>query len=712
MAQPTSVSELVRMRVDGDVTGLCRAARARDPGIARQAVQLLGGVHGSPEAVEGLVACLQWRGEWYPGFGMRWQAAKSLGKLRERRAVPQLLRLLADERENSEQPAGFLCAALVSIGGPEAVRGLVGMCDELATGRGYWTMQVLDALAALRPPEAVTPLLATLWEWLPGRAKRVVRTLGAIGDRRATSALLVLAHTPAPGTHLRRAAVTALHALPGVDWSSAHRWPPAETLLHAPQRDPDPETARLATALLARTEDGRAHLWNVLRTASHTPHHPEAPPHAVAAVCARVAAEPGRFAVPDPGEHHALLRHHLRESAVPAVRRAAARALSAYAGADAGEALLTALGDAHIGDTVADLVARLPEPPSPRLRTLLTDTDRPAAKRCAAARALGVGGCTEAASTLVTVVADGAAPAVVRASAADALGTLRHRASAAPLAALAGDEEQPGTVRARAVRALGLIGAPGTLPVVLACARSPHEAVRARAVAALGAFPVAESAQALGEFVTRSTGHGGGSGGTGPRGDGSPVTGPHGTGPRGAETPVNEPQGTGPDLARVALDALGRIGAPALPVLVALADSAIGGAGLGDDLADRLVAALAACPEAEATAALMRLAASPPPPAAAMYAVAGRLSTARPVRETASLALTERGTPECLSPLTSLLVPEAWHGAREPAVRALLSVGTDEAYEHVLAYCLTLTELADWHVEALAAVAGARARRR
>ncbi|MDO0936611.1 HEAT repeat domain-containing protein [Streptomyces sp. DG2A-72] len=261
----------------------------------------------------------------------------------------------------------------------------------------------------------------------------------------------------------------------------------------------------------------------------------------------------------------------------------------------------------------------------------------------------------------------------MRTSAADALGALWHPEAAAPLAALAEDEEQPGTVRARAVRALGLIGAPDTLPVVLACARSPHEAVRAQAVTALGAFSVAEAAQVLGEFVTHSV----------------------------------APHGTEPDIARAAVHALGRIGAPALPLLGALAD---GVDDLSEDLADRLVMALAARPEAEATTVLGRLAASPPPTLKASYAapVGGRLATSRPAREAASAALTERGTPERLTPLTSLLGPGSWSGAHEAALRSLLRIGTAEAHEHVLAYCRTMTYLYDWQVEALDAVAEAR----
>ncbi|MFD5704116.1 HEAT repeat domain-containing protein [Streptomyces lasiicapitis] len=710
MEQASSLADLVRMRLDGDVTGLCRATRSEVLDVRLSATRLLGGSAGSPEAVETLFACLR--------HGPQWHAAKALGRLRERRAVPTLLELLAEgpyAPGQLDRPAGD---ALVAIGGPEVVRGLLGLLDRQMTD-GAWSFRVLDALARLRPPEAVTPLLASLWLYLPEHAGHVVRTLGAIGDPRAGSALLVLAHSPASDTHLRRAALTALHALPAAAWPPARRYPSAEQLLYAAQRDPDPETARLATTLLARTEDGRNHLWDVLRTAPHTPDQPESPdqaepsdqpespPHAVAAVCAHVAEEPDLFAVPEPGEYHALLRHHLRESAAPTVRRAAARALSAYAGAEAGGALLEALDDAHISDTVADLVGRLADPPVRELQELLADTDGKAPQRRGAARALGCIGQTEATPALLTALADDTAPTAVRTAAADALGALRHADAAATLAALAEGDEQPGTLRARAVRALGLIGVPDTLPVVLVCARSPHEVVRARAVAALGGFPVAEAAQALGEFVTYSAE-------------------PHGTEPHRAEphsaapdlaptephgTPPDlgraEPRSSDPDLARTALQALRRIGAPALPVLIALADSVDD---LSEDLADRLVGALAARPDAEATAVLVRLAATPAPPRAARHVApgAGRLAPSCPAQEAASLALTERGTPEYLTPLTSLLGPDAWFGAQEAAVHALLEIGTDEAHEHVLAYCRRMTHFYDWHVEAVNAVAEAR----
>ncbi|MEU6994651.1 HEAT repeat domain-containing protein [Streptomyces sp. NPDC046465] len=661
MEGAASIAELMGLRMAGDVAGLCAATRSPNPDVAVYATAMLGSGTSTPEVVAALGFCIS--GQDRPHIGLRWHAVRSLGRLRAPHAVPVLLRVLTepdDPREQLEKPA---VEALVAIGGPDVVRGLVALCGQVATSRGHWTVRVLDALAELRAPQAVTPLLAALWEYLPDRAERVVRTLGAIGDLRAASALLVLAHSSGSHTHLRRAALTALHALPAAAWPPTHTVPPVEQLLQAPQRDPDPETAHLATALLARTGKGRDHLWSVLHQAAQSA-DPECPPHAVAAVCTHLAAEPELFAGADRDGHIATLRHHLRESAAPPVRRAAAGALAAYAGMEATGPLLAALGDGHISDAVADLLASVPVAP-PDLVGLLTQPDGSAAQRGGAARALGIIGCPEAAPALLSVLAPDSTPVTVRAAAADALGALRHAQAAGVLASLASDEEAPGTLRAHAVRALGAIGVPDTLAVVLACARSPHEAVRARAVVALGEFPATESARALAEFVT-------------PRAE--------------------------PFLARAAVQALCRIGAPALPALVALAGGPVDD--LGDDLGAQLVAALAARPEAEATAALSRLAAAPRGRFAAP--LEGPLATDRPAQEAASLALVERGTAQCLTPLTALLAPGSWSGAHEPAADALLKIGTDEAYEHVLAFCRRATHFYDWHVHALDVIAQAR----
>ncbi|MCZ0991632.1 hypothetical protein O1M54_49955 [Streptomyces diastatochromogenes] len=100
------------------------------------------------------------------------------------------MRLLVEERHGREQLDRPACDALAAIGGPEAVSGLLDVLDQVATDRHRHTaVLVLDALTRLRPPRAVTPLLASLWHYLPDHAGHVVRTLGAIGDPRAGSAL-------------------------------------------------------------------------------------------------------------------------------------------------------------------------------------------------------------------------------------------------------------------------------------------------------------------------------------------------------------------------------------------------------------------------------------------------------------------------------------------------------------------------------------------
>jgi len=52
--------------------------------------------------------------------------------------------------------------------------------------------------------------------------------------------------------------------------------------------------------------------------------------------------------------------------------------------------------------------------------------------------------------------------------------------------------------------------------------------------------------------------------------------------------------------------------------------------------------------------------------------------------------------------------PDTWSGAHEPAVQALLRIGTEGAYEHVLAFCCGTKHFYPWHVGALDAVAAAR----
>lgn len=654
----------VELRLNGDASGLRRAMRSYDPDTAEQALELLGDL-GGPEAVDALLEYLE-----RPSTRdrhLRTDAITALGRTRERRAVPALLRVLAERPPDDHgDQTKALYGALAAIGGPDAVRALLAELAGARTGgraadqigtrlTGQPTRPVLDALAELRPPEAVLPLLAALWDFVPWGALPALRTIAALGDPRTASALLVVADAEWAGAAERKAAVCALAALPPGAWPPP-RPSPAEYQLGRALRDPDQETSSVAVELLSRTEEGRRQLWGVLYGDRLDPPSPDASPWVVQAVCARVRERPDLFEIlPDDGtswvirEEVPTLIGLVGEGPVPAVRRAAAGALGAVAGAraEAVDALLAALGDAPVTEAAAKAVARLPEPPVERLLSLLSNADANAPERRGAALALGLAGCAEAAPVLLAVLDDPQGPAAVRAAAADALGALRHGAAAGRLAAVAGDAEEPGTLRARAVRALGLLGARDTLPVVLACTGAPGEAVRLRAVEALGSFPGPEAAARLGALVA-----------------------------------ADEDR----DVTLAALDALGRMGATAEPALAALTDRASG------DVAHRLVAALAACPAPRAAFALEALI---------------RPELPDVVQEAAADALAARRSPEAVTAMAAVLTRNEMYGTgHDAALRGLVATGTDDALGAVRTYCRAAVYLTREIRRSLDALAG------
>ncbi|GLF93099.1 HEAT repeat domain-containing protein [Streptomyces yaizuensis] len=548
---------IARLRLDGDVPGLYRAAREADRPTAYGSVALLADI-GSPAAADALLDLL--RGRDTGRLGTRLRAASALGRLREARAVPALLRLLDEVAGESDRRRKTVVRALGRIGGPGAAAVLLRRWEEGEDPP--WVL--VHALTRLRAPEAV-PALLTEWDRVPasdpfGRI-RVVRALGTQRDPRAGAVLLSVAGDPATVPPVRAEAIDALARLPHDSWPDPQD-PRTGELLRPGVADPSPRTGPLAAGLLARTPAGRTELRRILDGALRRTPGDHRPSVTVVVRALTVLREhPGLLGAAGGG----LVVRLLREAPQPIVRRAAAPVVAA-GGPEAAEVLLTALDDERITDAVAAALAGLPVPPEERLLALLAHGTGPA--RRGAAAALGLAGCARAAPALLAAV-DATEPTDLRTAAADALGALRHRPAAGRLAALAADREEAGTVRARALCALGLIGVPESLPVVLACLREPREAVRVRAASALGGFPVPQAAQALGPVVA---------------GDADP------------------------DVARAAVRALGHIGAPASSVLCGLAHR------LRPDIAPDLVAALARCPGADATGALALLALSPPVP--------------------------------------------------------------------------------------------------
>ncbi|MEU7580412.1 HEAT repeat domain-containing protein [Streptomyces sp. NPDC041068] len=606
------------MRVAGDVEGLCKVMRSGDFRTARMAAELLGDI-GGPVAADALLDCLE-RPDTYPQHLDLWVIAP-LAKLRERRAVPLLLRRLRRTPSKNYGRQETLLQALGALGGPEVVRELVGRLAEPRPSK-----PVLDAVAALRPAEAVPALMAALWALLPWDEAHAVQVLGAMRDPRTGPALLFLVSSEATSPELRRAAVRALTELPEASWPPPAGWIP-EIMLRRALRDPDAETAAPTARLLARTKRGRDVLRGDLMDSVPDRRAPyRAPARVAVTVCALVQERPELFGAAQDYRDVPTLIKLIGAASVPTVRRAAASALGAVGGAAATGALLAALGDARIGEAAARAVARLPEPPPVRelLARLPGNGDTP--QRRFSARALGHLTCEEAAPSLLAALDEEDAPKL-RTAAVDALAALRHRPAADRLAALVADEEEPGTLRARALHALGAIGAPDSLPVVLAAVRDASETVRLQAAQALGGFPAPHTAEALGELAAKDTDR---------------------------------------DVARAAVRALGRIGAPAAPVLASLAQP------LRPDITDGLIAALARCPGPEAVAGLAQLT-RPDLPEDVHVAVAEALGS-------------RRGAAEAAAPLAALLSDGHYFHCRDAALAALAELDTEEADAYLLTH--------------------------
>ncbi|MFG3001949.1 HEAT repeat domain-containing protein [Streptomyces sp. NPDC048340] len=631
-----------RLRIEGDVEALARLVLHPDGTPAAQAAALLADIGGRP-ASDALLRCAQrheelCRIESYEDERL-WpllEAVRGLGRLREDRAVPLLLRLL----EGGTRIPSYLTyrleitviRALIDIGAP---RGTGLVLARLAENPESADIALVGELKGPEARAAVVPVLASLWNLLPGHGVPAVRVLGGFRDARTAPALLYLAGSTGSSPELRRGALEALIELPEVPWDTPRRVRNATDALWRLVRHPDRETARLAAEVQARTADGRTSLIGHIRhvRSGHDAPVGESSPFETAciAACTVVRDKPGPFRGAD---LQPVLRRVLLAGATPrSVRQLAAEALGALGGEAAAEALLDALGDDRIADAVAAAFTRLPRPPVRQLLELLTDAAADGAVAGAgrsrgAAVALGLLRCAEAGPLLLDRL-DPEGPRRLRAAAADALGLIGHRPAAGPLGALVTDRAEASSLQARAVRAVGLIGAPESLSVLLAAAGSPSEAVRMRAAEALGGFSTAEAVGRLGALAREE----------------------------------------GADIARAALRSLGRIGTPAVPILSEL----IGYAPEWPAPMQRtLVEALAQCPGSETTAALGRLVDGP---------------FGEEVRVGAVQALGNGRDPRSVAPLIRFLDdPRTQYFYRGLAVRALARLDDEAAVQRVVAY--------------------------
>ncbi|MGA5206363.1 HEAT repeat domain-containing protein [Streptomyces variegatus] len=341
--------------------------------------------------------------------------------------------------------------------------------------------------------------------------------------------------------------------------------------------------------------------------------------------CAVVRENPGLF---DSAQLRPVLRRLLLAEETPRpVRQAAAEVLGALGGDSAVGILLDALGSDRVDEGVARVLAGLPEPPTGLLLDLLDGVGGPHRRR-GAVMALGFLRCTDAGPRLVDLLGP-SQPRPLRVAATDALGLIGHRPAAGPLADLVADEAEARGLQARAVRALGLIGAPESVVALLSATRSPSQALRLRAAEAVGSFPTTEVVARLEEMAGE---------------DDSEIT-------------------------RAAVRSLCRIGSGDGLVLSALVGRA---AWWPLPMQRMLVAALADCQAAEATAALGRLVDGP---------------FGEEIRARAVQALGRRRAPQSVAALLRYLddprTPYLWRGH---AARALALTGDERAVERVVAH--------------------------
>ncbi|GMV50346.1 MAG: hypothetical protein NBKEAIPA_00336 [Nitrospirae bacterium] len=131
---------------------------------------------------------------------VRMHAAKGLGRIGDPSAVSALMPLLQDKVKAVREEAAAALAAL----GTAAVAALI---DALQHEEWLVRLHAIEALGKLKSPEAVEPLLRTLFNDRDSAVREdVVRALGAIGDARAVDYLVLIMKEPS----LRLYAVEAL----------------------------------------------------------------------------------------------------------------------------------------------------------------------------------------------------------------------------------------------------------------------------------------------------------------------------------------------------------------------------------------------------------------------------------------------------------------------------------------------------------------------
>ncbi len=172
-----SVAGVKRLKEQGDVAGLVRALRNRDPAVQYDAAEALGEL-ADPAAIGALVSALT--GDQYSGI--RWKAAEALGKIGAP-AVPSLLAVLDNPDE------GVRWKTAITLGEIGDERGIAPLIGLLSDPDRFVRSRAAFALALIGPP--AIPALSEVWPEAPSDVRQgIVTALGKMSDPAATKALI------------------------------------------------------------------------------------------------------------------------------------------------------------------------------------------------------------------------------------------------------------------------------------------------------------------------------------------------------------------------------------------------------------------------------------------------------------------------------------------------------------------------------------------
>ena len=172
-----SFAGVKRLREQGDIPGLIRALRNRDPAVQYDAVEALGEL-ADPASTDALISALT--GDQYSGI--RWKAAEALAKIGEP-AVPSLIAALDHPDE------GVRWKAAITLGEIGDQRGIIPLISLLSDTDRFVRSRAAYALGLIGSP--AIPALSETLEEAPYEVRRgAVAALGKMNDPAATRILI------------------------------------------------------------------------------------------------------------------------------------------------------------------------------------------------------------------------------------------------------------------------------------------------------------------------------------------------------------------------------------------------------------------------------------------------------------------------------------------------------------------------------------------